>query len=293
MLLNTDQISSYRANGFLLLENIFTPRELKPMLEEMEQFMGIDSPQRILEKSGVVRSFFAPENFSSIYQQIVKSGKLVKPAEQLLNNKVYIHQSKINSKHAMIGDWWEWHQDYIYWKKDDGMPDCNVLTTMIFLNEVNEYNGPMLLIPGSQKMGVVDEKKIDTLSQQPGWFDHYQKSTEYMSSLTGNLKYTLSQSVIRTMAEKNGIYSAKGPAGSVLFFHGNIFHSSSNNMSPWDRHTFLITYNSVDNTLKFNETPRPNFLANRDFSAIEAIEVNVFSEELEAVKSNEESEFGM
>ncbi len=279
MCLSADQIIFYEQNGFLLLQSVFTLRESKALVDEMKQVIKKDTPERILEKSGAVRSFFAPESFSPVFKKVVNSIRLIKPTEQLLGNKVYIHQTKINSKHALIGDWWEWHQDYIYWKKDDGMPDCNVLTAMIFLNEVNEYNGPMLLIPGSHKLGVIDENKINTQSEQPDWFEDYQKSTQYMSSLTSNLKYTLSQSIVRSLAEKNGIYSAKGPAGSVLFFHGNIFHSSSNNMSPWDRHTFLVTYNSINNTLTYKESLRPNFLANRDFSPIEATEMNILVDE--------------
>ncbi len=60
----------------------------------------------------------------------------------------------------MVGDWWEGHQDYTYWKKDDGMPEPNVLTAMIFLNDVTEFNGQMLLIPKSHMAGVIDDVKM-------------------------------------------------------------------------------------------------------------------------------------
>ncbi|HYC27586.1 MAG TPA: phytanoyl-CoA dioxygenase family protein, partial [Chitinophagaceae bacterium] len=69
-----------------------------------------------------------------------------------------------------------------------------------------------------------------------------------------------------------GMHAGKAPAGSVLFFHGNIFHASSNNLSPWDRHTFLVTYNSVKNALPEIENPRPEFISRREFTPIVPIE---------------------
>lgn len=135
-----------------------------------------------------------------------------------------IHQTKINSKYAMAGDWWEWHRDYTFWKKDDDMPEPNVLTAMIFLNNVNKFNGPMLFIPGSHKVDTVLSEENDPAAVSGNdQFKAYQTSTSYMSALTANLKYTLKQYTIAEWAEKNGIQSAKGKAGSVMFFHGNVF----------------------------------------------------------------------
>jgi ectoine hydroxylase len=92
-----------------------------------------------------------------------------------------------------------------------------------------------------------------------------------MTSLTSDLKYKLQKSTIQSWAEKKGIVSAKGPRGSVLFFHGNVFHASSNNLSPWDRHAYLLTYNRVDNKLTESKNPRPDFLASRKAEPIEPV----------------------
>jgi ectoine hydroxylase len=68
-----------------------------------------------------------------------------------------------------------------------------------------------------------------------------------------------------------GLVSAKGSSGTVLFFHGNIFHASTGNLSPFDRNMFMVTYNSIENTLLNVEKPRPEFIANRNFTPIEPI----------------------
>jgi ectoine hydroxylase len=269
MQLTLSQIEKYREDGFLLLENLFTNAEVSLMLQEMNLIINKDCPRRILEKSGHVRSFFAPESDSDIFRRVLKSARLVKPSMQLLGTPVYVHQTKINSKFSLRGDWWEWHQDYIFWKKDDGMPSPNVLTAMLFLNDINEFNGPMLLVPGSHKEGTIDseEKKKAGLETDPA-FASYRASTSYMSALTTDLKYVLEREMLDKWVKKKGLYSAKGPKGSVLFFDGNIFHCSSNNMSPWDRHAFLVTFNSVFNSLEAISNPRPEFIANRNFEEI-------------------------
>jgi len=270
MKLTNSQIGEYHENGYLLLKNVFAQEEVDRMLQEMAKVIIEDCPRRILEKNGAVRSFFAPELNNDFFRRLIRIRRLLEPSAQLIGSDVYIHQTKINTKHAMVGDWWEWHQDYTFWKLDDGMKEPDVLTAMIYLNDVNEFNGPMLLIPGSHKAGVLDRERNDTGTggAEDKWFQDYQKSTSYMSALTANLKYTLKQYTIAKWAEEKGIRSSKAPAGSVLFFHGNVFHASSNNLSPWDRHTFLVTYNSTNNALPEMENPRPHFIAQRNFTPV-------------------------
>jgi ectoine hydroxylase len=273
MKLTKEQLLLYKENGYLLIENVFNKTETEVLLNEMNEIIKEDCPRRILEKNGSVRSFFAPHFSNESFDKINRLDRLVVPSSQLLSDEVYVHQSKINVKAAMLGDWWEWHQDYPYWKNDDGMPRPDVLTAMVFLNEINEFNGPMLLIPGSHKEGEFDDKEniIDADPNDSEWYAKYLKSASFMTSLTANLKYKLEKNTIAKWVEKKGIVSAKGPAGSVLFFHGNVFHASSNNLSPWDRFTYLVTYNSVDNKLPNIPEPRPEFIAIRNFEPIKPI----------------------
>jgi ectoine hydroxylase len=273
MELTNQQISFYKENGFLLLENVFDSSEMEVLLSEMDDVIKEDCPRRILEKNGSVRSFFAPHFSNELFNKINCLDRLVVPSSQLVGGKVYVHQSKINVKAAMLGDWWEWHQGYPYWKNDDGMPRPDVLTAMIFMNDITEFNGPLLLIPGSHRDGEFDDhaNDIEADPNDSEWYAKYLKSASFMTSLTANLKYKLEKKTIAEWAEKKGIYSAKGPAGSVLFFHGNVFHASSNNLSPWDRFTYLITYNHVQNKLADIPAPRPEFIAIRNFAPIEPV----------------------
>jgi ectoine hydroxylase len=269
MELTEEQLSFYEENGFLFLENLFSAKEVQILLSELPELFEQETPRKILEKTGVVRSFFAPDHTNDVYKCLTRLEKLVVPSQQIVKNDVYIHQTKINSKQALLGDWWEWHQDFTFWHEEDGISLPHMVTAMVFLNEVNEFNGPMLVVPGSHKAGIVSQQPNAEIESDGKWFSEYQNSTPYMSQLTANLKYTLSQKLLARWVDKQGIISVKGPVGSVLFFHGSIFHASSNNLSPWDRNTFLVTYNSVDNVPIGVENPRPDFLAGRDYRRLQ------------------------
>ena len=65
--------------------------------------------------------------------------------------QLYMHQFKINGKMAFDGDVWQWHQDYGTWLNDDRMPAERAMNVAIFLDDVNEFNGPLMFIPGSHK----------------------------------------------------------------------------------------------------------------------------------------------
>jgi ectoine hydroxylase len=274
MKLTNEQVAFYHENGYLLVKNVFTAGEADLMCSEMESVITEDCPRRILEKTGSVRSFFAPHFSNELFDTVSRDERVAATAAQLLGGQIYLYQSKLNTKAAMCGDWWEWHQDYTYWKQDDGMPRPDVLTAMIFLNDVTEFNGPMLLIPGSHKTGTVDNEAHQADLSEEGYGEYLRKA-EYMTSLTADLKYKLKQQTISNWVTSNGLVSATGPAGSILFFHGNVFHASSNNLSPWDRHTYLLTYNHINNEPLEIEHPRPDFLAIRKGIAINPLKVDL------------------
>ena len=88
---------------------------------------------------------------------------------QILGEELYMHQFKINGKMAFDGDVWQWHQDYGTWKNDDLMPEARAMNVAIFLDEVNEFNGPLMFIPGSHKLGVIEAEHDLTTTSYPLW----------------------------------------------------------------------------------------------------------------------------
>jgi hypothetical protein len=266
MIMNEEELKTFDEDGFILIPGYFSQSEVDVMRAELPAVFAEDSPRRIVEKQGeVVRSVYGSHATSEVFRRLSRLPRLVGPAMQILGSEVYVYQFKINAKAAFAGDVWEWHQDYIFWRKEDGMPAERVVNVIVFLDEVNEFNGPLLAIPGSHKEGVFDVPSRDELlginAKLP---EVYKDNAAWISNLTADLKYSINRDVMAALVKKHGIVAPKGPAGSALFFHCNLVHGSTNNMSPFDRAVVIISFNSVDNVPVGKKEPRPEFLVSRD-----------------------------
>lgn len=269
MQLTNEQVEKFEKDGYLVIESLFSPEELEVILGEVPREMAEESPRRIRETSGAVRSVFALHSTNEKFRCLTRLPRLVEPAKQLLQSDVYVHQFKLNAKVALEGEQWEWHQDFLYWFKEDGMPSPRVLTAAIFLQDVNDFNGPMLVIPGSHKEMIdVEAQEVEALGSVAPRSAEGDGAGSWIHTLTANLKYKINRKILAGLLTKNSIYAAKGRAGFVLFFHGNLFHASSNNLSPYDRMSIFVTYNSSENCLHDMKKPRPTFIADRDYTPI-------------------------
>jgi ectoine hydroxylase len=119
----------------------------------------------------------------------------------------------------------------------------------LFLDEVNEFNGPLMFIPGSHKGGVINA-------------GHDTKTTSYPL-------WTIDHATIERLAARGGIVSPKGAPGSVIMFHANLVHGSGSNMSPWNRNIVYLSLCAVSNHIR--RFQRPEYIAHRDFTPIECL----------------------
>jgi ectoine hydroxylase len=266
MRVTSEHIRNYQEDGFFLLPEYFSKREVEIMRAELPLILAEQNPRRIEEVDGkVVRSVYGSHKTNNVFEKLACHPRIVEPAMQLLSSGVYVYQFKINCK-AAFGDMWAWHQDYVFWRKEDGLPQSRITNVVVFLNEVNEFNGPLFVIPGSHKEGSFDVPPRD--AGPDGKVEQYKDSPAWISNLTANLKYSLDRELLTELVNKYGIVAPKGPAGSVLFFHCNLAHGSSNNISPFDRTVVIISFNSVENAPGKVESPRPEFLASREMIPI-------------------------
>jgi ectoine hydroxylase len=273
MPLTTDQLSRFRTDGYLLLDRVFTAEEMARLRTEAAREFAIDSPRRVLEKDApIVRSVYGSHATNAVFANLARHPRLVRPAQQILDDDVYVYQFKINAKAAFRGDVWEWHQDYIFWRNEDGMPTPAVINVVVFLDDVTEFNGPMYVVPGSHRAGVVEPEEV---TADPG--AAYQSSPAWINNLTARLKYSLSPAAVAAAVRQSRIDAPKGPAGSVLLFDANLLHASPPNLSPFDRTLCIATYNSVRNVPRAVSEPRPAFLVSRDVTRTTVVDDDVLS----------------
>ncbi|MCA1993183.1 MAG: phytanoyl-CoA dioxygenase family protein [Coleofasciculus sp. S288] len=272
MFLTEEQITTYKNNGFVLLDEYFSRTEIELMKAELPALFAEETSKRVLEEEGnTVRSVHGSHTTNEVFRRLSRHPRLVLPAMHILGSKVYVYQFKINAKAAFSGDVWEWHQDYIFWKKEDGLQTPRVTNALVFLDEMNELNGSLFFMVGSHKEGMI-EVKARNFKEISG--ESKVNDSSWKSSFTAKLKYSLNQKMIADLALKYKIVSIKALPGSVLFFDSNIVHSSPNNISPFDRSVVIVTFNSIENIPSTVDNPRPDFLVSRDFRPIEPLSDN-------------------
>lgn len=272
MYIEQEQEKTYEEKGFLLLESLLSQKQVAAIAAKLSSTSWKEIPGTVLEEDGkTLRAIHEVPSKMGVLEKISQHPKLVEPAMQILGSQVYVHQLKINFKAAFTGKVWPWHQDFIFWHKEYGMPEPRAVNVAIFLEEVNEFNGPLCLIPGSHKEGI-----ISSLNQiERDWASI--ENDEWTLNFQANLKYTTSEKIVSNLVEKYGIEAPKGVAGSVLFFHPNIVHGSTNNISPISRKMAIITYNSLENIPVSVENPRPDFIVGRNYAAIKPLAYQVLN----------------
>jgi len=255
--LTAEQFDMYRSDGYLLLEDFFVDAEIDLLDREFEQIVQVDSEATIREEGAdAVRGHHGAHLVNDVYADLVRLERFIDVAEALLGSKVYVHQFKINAKRALVGDRWEWHQDYQFWRAEDGMPSARAVNFAIFLDEVTEFNGPLTLVSGSHAGGLVP------VDERPGtWED----------TLASALRYKVSVADLAEATQGRELVAPKGRRGTVLMFDCTLLHASAPNMSAHDRRMAIVSYNSIENVLTPVPTPRPEFVAARDFTPLERL----------------------
>lgn len=256
-MLTTDLVEEYDREGFIVWPAYLDNAEVEVLLQEFERLVAVPSPELIYEADGkTVRGHHGAHQLSEVYAELVRLPRLLGVAEQVLNSAAYIHQFKINAKRALEGDLWEWHQDFQFWHAEDAMPQPHAVNFGIFFDEVTEFNGPLTFVPGSHESGLVDvQTRPDT-----SWED----------TLASQLRYRITPETLKKALNGREMIAPKGPRGTVVMFKSTVLHASAPNMSPFDRRMVVLTYNSVENPLAEVQNPRPEFVASRDFTPLEA-----------------------
>jgi len=149
---------------------------------------------------------------------------------------------------------WQWHQDYGTWLNDDLMPEPRAMNVAIFLDEVNEFNGPLMFIPGSHKLGALPT-------------GHDLKTTSYPLWTIDNA--AIAELVAKAGGRQGGIVAPKGPAGSMIMFHSCLVHASSSNLSPFHRVAVYLSLCAVSNHIR--RYKRVEYIAHRDFTPIDCL----------------------
>jgi len=227
MPLTQQQIARYRETGYLVLPGSLPADLLEALRREADLAVA---GARGLEASDArydledshrpdaprVRRLKTPFEFWPFFDRLMRSAAVLDVVEPLLGPDIRIHNSKLNMKSAHFGAAVEWHQDWAFYPhtNDTG------LAVGIYLDDVDEDNGPMMAVPGSHRGPV---------------FDHHSSGAFCGGIDTGRHDVGHARALPMT-----------GPAGTVTLHHVRAVHGSALNRSAKPRRLLLYSYFAAD-----------------------------------------------
>lgn len=289
--LTAAQVDEFDRKGVLVLRQVIRPEEVAALkrategLREHYEALSYDElDQRtdmrvITERGGTLAGDQEhPPTLKSIWQihlpaehaphmlfaadlarRTVCDSRLVRTAQQLLGEDVYVHQSRINyqpgiSDRGLGGSGFLWHQDFEQWHSEDGMPRMRAVSMAVLLERAVPVNGALMVMPGSHR-------RMVQARGNPEESDGYVKGALSRGP-------ELPVEILERLAEEHGIQHCRGEPGDVVLFDCNTMHGSHTNISPWGRCMFFAVYNAVSNTPADRPfgvaEPRPEHIGSRD-----------------------------
>jgi len=157
-MLSRDQIAFYRENGYLHIENAIPKEELDELRRVTHDF--IDKSREITENNDIydldeghgpdnprLTRIKLPHKQHAVYNGVLRGEWMRGYFQALLGPNVTLQTTKLNTKAPGGGAAVEWHQDWAFYPHTND----DMLAFGLMLEDVDQANGPLMVIPGSHK----------------------------------------------------------------------------------------------------------------------------------------------
>ncbi len=157
-----------------------------------------------------------PSDIAPSFRQVMENAAVVDMVADLIGPDVKFHHCKINLKLPGTNTEVGYHQDFAYTPHTTD----DLVTALIFIDEVTAENGALMVVPGSHKGP--------------------------LHSLFEDGRFTGSIEAKTAAALKAQQIPAIGPAGSVCLMHTRLCHGSEANRSTRPRGLYICVYSAAD-----------------------------------------------
>jgi ectoine hydroxylase-related dioxygenase (phytanoyl-CoA dioxygenase family) len=150
----------YRDNGYLLARGVFDAAEVDDMRDAIARILenvGGTEHDRSHTWSGVdqslqLKGFHDLAYHDAVFTRMVAHPRIVGVLTDLIGPNVQLHHSKMLVKPPEQGAPFPMHQDYPYFPHERH----TVLAASVHLDETDEENGCLHVVPGSHKLGPLE-----------------------------------------------------------------------------------------------------------------------------------------
>ncbi|MEK9620687.1 MAG: phytanoyl-CoA dioxygenase family protein [Alphaproteobacteria bacterium] len=232
--LSEEQKEQFWRDGVLMVENAVTPEQLNQLKDvfagwlqesrEYEDDFGetMDGRKRFDLQPGhsadkpALRRVQSPEEVSDVFLDVMRNARTVDFCVELIGPSIRFHHGKVNSKQPGSATKVKWHQDFPF----QPMTNDDLITCLLFMDDVTLENGPLEVIPGSHKGPIYSH-----------WHD-------------GRFTGAVADEIVTEREDE--IIRCTGPAGSVCLMHASLLHGSTANLSTAPRTLYITTYYAED-----------------------------------------------
>jgi len=219
MFVTTDHVEQYRRDGYLIMPNVLTQREVALLRSAINMD---EKGSQFGDASGrTARLSFWRDTHSTIWGVASTKPSVINNVRILSGEDVAFFHGKVTLKEAGTGGAWEWHQDYGYWY-EQGYVFPRMMSVSVALDRNDTDNGCMNVYRGSHKLGRLNHGRV---ANQTGCdVERLKQIEKYMEHVPVRMN-----------------------PGDGLFFDSLTLHASGPNDSGRHRRNFIMCYNTLGN----------------------------------------------
>jgi len=227
MPIGTDEVARYRRDGYIVVENLYSPEEVGRMRQVLARL--IEGARGLADHDSVydlepshrpdaprVRRIKLPFKVDPVFRAMAEHPRLIDVLGKLIGPDIRIQGGKINLKSADYGSPVEWHQDWAFYPHTND----DLLAVGVMLDDMTADNGPLMVLPGSH-LGPTYDHHVD--GRFAGAMDPAACGVDFSKAVP-----------------------LIGKAGSCSFHHVRLIHGSAQNLSGRDRTLLLYQMAAAD-----------------------------------------------
>jgi phytanoyl-CoA hydroxylase len=228
VVISQQDVIFYRENGYLVVANVLSGAEIAELRRVTEEFVenarsrsshddvyDLEDSHSAAEPR--VRRIKTPHLWHESYARIVAHPGILAVLQRLWGPSIRFDVSKLNLKAAGYGAPVEWHQDWAFYPHTND----DLAAVGIMLDDVDEANGPLMVLPGSH-LGPI--------------FDHHDDEGFFCGAMDPG----------RAEVDFGAAVKLTGAAGSITIHHARTVHGSATNSSGRPRRLLLHQYRAAD-----------------------------------------------
>ena len=227
-MISQQDVAFYREHGYLVVDGVVSAAQLEELRRVTDEFVqnarsrsGHDNVYDLEDshsaKAPRVRRIKTPHLWHPSYAAMVAHPGILAILKALWGPSIRFDVSKLNLKAAGYGAPVEWHQDWAFYPHTND----DLAAVGIMIADVDESNGPLMVIPGSHRGPI---------------FDHHDEQGFFCGAIDPR----------RGEVDFSRAVKLTGPAGAITIHHARTVHGSAANTSGRPRRLLLHQYRAAD-----------------------------------------------